>query len=88
MTVCGMQSFDLTLFHLAFWSLYSSGVGQILLKGPKQKQFFVFCKNNMIANKMLFQSIFRLHAFRLGCVFLPRPKIDQKSEILMMSAFF
>ena len=31
----------------------------------KQKQFFVFCKKDMIANKMFFQNIYKLRAFWL-----------------------
>ena len=29
----------------------------------KQKQFFVFCKKDVIANKIFVQNIYRLHAF-------------------------
>ena len=40
----------------------------------------MFCKKDMIANKMSFQNIYRLHAFWLGSVVLSRSKIEQKSE--------
>ena len=54
---------------------------------PKQKQFFMFCKKDMIANKIFFQKIYRLHVFRLGCVVQPRPKLDKKCKNLILSVF-
>ena len=55
---------------------------------PNQKKFFVFCKKDVITNKVFFQKMYRVHVFRLGYVVLPPPKLDQKRKNLMMSSFF
>ena len=54
----------------------------------KQNQFFVFCREDMIANKMFFQTIYWLLAFWFVCVLLSRLKIEQQCNILIISAFF
>ena len=44
----------------------------------KTKTVFYVFKKDIIANKMFFQKIYRLHVFWLTCVVLPRQKINQK----------
>ena len=72
------------------WHHQKSAKIRVLLKSLFHKNktsVLCFVKKDMIANKMFFQNIYRLHAFWLGCVVLSHPKIYQKYNILMMSGF-